>query len=1235
MKKRARIYLDNAATTWPKPQGVYDAVDHYQRALGAAVGRGGYVEAEEAGKAVEQARAKLANLIGAESPERIIFAFNGTDALNLAIHGTLEAGDHVVTTVVEHNSVLRPLRWLEDRGRIQVTRVDCDDRGFVQPCAIEEAIKSNTKLIVLIHASNVVGAIQPAKEIGEIAKKRGTLLLLDAAQTIGHIPVDVNELQADFVAAAGHKGLLGPLGTGFLYIRTGRDTFVKSTRQGGTGSASSEDRQPRTLPQKYESGNHNAPGLIGLQAGLEYLTHRGIADVQLHSETLTRRLLDGLSAISRVKIYGPQNESQQIGVVSINLDGLKATEVAAALDAKYAIQTRAGFQCAALLHQRLNTLHLGGTVRFSIGPFNTEADIDAAIEAVSEISRSSVSSPIQKVHCPCVEGETIDDSGESPGSKRVLAARYGPLSPKVASADQGTPSISALLPGLEELWDLTCGDPEVTIAILDGPVDQSHPSIQAANLTYLGDNPPTSEPAGHAVSHGTHVASIIFGQHGSDIHGIAPQCRGLIRPIYRDAPDGALVNATQQELAAAIQEALAAGANVINISGGEPSPSGQAEPELVKAIQDCEQQGVLVIAAAGNGGCGSQHACDCMHVPGAIPSVLVVGAMDDLGQPMDFSNCGSGYQEHGLLAPGKDIPGAAPGSSTTASTGTSFATPIVAGVAGLLMSLQRKQGSKPDCGAVRDALLNSADPCDSKDDSDCRRILAGRLNLTKTVSFITQGVTSMTLAPSTIDSSACGCKAAPDAKATEQTEHKVLDESNGSSDTTAGDVTHSTAINRVARELSTDRPRPVSKSSVHPAACLSETKGQLVYAIGNLSYDFGTSGNRISLDNSIASPQGFPDDLPLTVSDSFGLLAYLLGYRMLRDPNAKTGQDNFWEICGSLHDAAYIYWVLTQDACPKYVIRPLGAYTEAAYLEFIRFLIEQNGFRQFLYMPGCDNARQAWCPIGGQMFQLRGDCLKQYYCCHGGEVCPCEAIREGVLPPSPGTSSPPEEQPKGESGSKGSHKEQQSSARHKGAVQSAPFSFGELAALTGSTLSTADYIAVAGEICGTATLYNGQTVPTVSPALRSCATWNTAALIQAAQAKLGPQLTPEQVLILFALSRTLSEQTRNDGRTPEDRAFNYAAVTVIANFAALINNPVFTRLLGLDPNDPASVLAVGFDSWTVQPAPCREPDTQPYDVNLIFYNTDELLPSRIFVTYTVNVADVNPVAGSFRLSIRR
>ncbi|MGE0610694.1 MAG: aminotransferase class V-fold PLP-dependent enzyme, partial [Pirellulales bacterium] len=241
-----RIYLDNAATSWPKPDAVYDAVDRYQRECGAAYGRGVYAEATQAARLVEAARQGLAKWLGAGDPRRIAFTCNGTDAINLALHGLLRAGDHVVTTVVEHNSVLRPLRYLEDAGQINVDRVPCDGQGLVDAEAIRLALRPNTRLIALTHVSNVTGAIQPVDAVSAIAQEQGALLLIDAAQSAGHLPLNLARLPADLLAAPGHKGLLGPLGTGFLYVRPGLE--LRPVRQGGTGSHSNDDHQPADMP---------------------------------------------------------------------------------------------------------------------------------------------------------------------------------------------------------------------------------------------------------------------------------------------------------------------------------------------------------------------------------------------------------------------------------------------------------------------------------------------------------------------------------------------------------------------------------------------------------------------------------------------------------------------------------------------------------------------------------------------------------------------------------------------------------------------------------------------------------------------------------------------------------------------------------------------------------------------------------------------------------------------------
>jgi cysteine desulfurase family protein len=381
-----RIYLDNAATSWPKPEAVYQAVDRYQREIGAPAGRSAYEEAMSAGKLVDDARLAIARFIGASDAQHVIFAFNGTDALNLAIHGLLRPGDRVVTTVAEHNSVLRPLRASEQRGEIEATRIGCDPEGFIRIDELQAALQHGTRLVAVTHASNVTGTLQDIETIGRIAHEQGALVLVDAAQSLGHVPIDVSRLPIDLLAAPGHKGLLGPLGTGVLYLRPGMEQELAPLRQGGTGTRSEEDVQPLDLPDRYESGNLNAPGILGLGAGVRWLLNRGIASQRDHEIKLTQRLCDGLREIPGVQVFGPLSPEQRVGVVSITLSGYDPQELALVLDSAYRVQVRAGLHCAPLMHRSLGTLAGGGTVRFSLGAFTTTDEIDAAIRAVSEIA---------------------------------------------------------------------------------------------------------------------------------------------------------------------------------------------------------------------------------------------------------------------------------------------------------------------------------------------------------------------------------------------------------------------------------------------------------------------------------------------------------------------------------------------------------------------------------------------------------------------------------------------------------------------------------------------------------------------------------------------------------------------------------------------------------------------------------------------------------------------------------
>jgi cysteine desulfurase family protein len=388
--ERPRIYLDNAATSWPKPEGVYAAVEAYMRDCGAAANRSGYAEAAAASQAVERARRSAAALVGLDDPRYLVFTCNGTDSLNLVIHGLLRPGDHAVTTVVEHNSVLRPLAHLEQTAGVNVTRVGCNADGVVDPDDVRRALRPQTRLVAISHASNVTGALQPVEEVARIARGAGVLVLCDAAQTIGHQELDLAQLGVDFLAASGHKGLLGPLGTGILAIRPEAAPALDSVRQGGTGTQSEVARQPDELPAKFESGNLNVPGILGLGAGVEFLRSRGLENIERDAQRLTERLFAGFAELPGLRVIGPRAAGGRVPLVSITVAGYDPQEVALSLDAAFRIQVRPGLHCAPAMHEALATLEGGGTVRFSLGVFTSEAEIDAAIGAVAEIAASEL-----------------------------------------------------------------------------------------------------------------------------------------------------------------------------------------------------------------------------------------------------------------------------------------------------------------------------------------------------------------------------------------------------------------------------------------------------------------------------------------------------------------------------------------------------------------------------------------------------------------------------------------------------------------------------------------------------------------------------------------------------------------------------------------------------------------------------------------------------------------------------
>jgi cysteine desulfurase family protein len=382
------IYLDNAATSWPKPPRVKEAMNRFLDQIGANPGRSGHVLSIEAARILYEAREILANLFHVKDPLRIVFAQNATEALNLALQGLLRPSDHVITSSMEHNSVMRPLHDLEKKG-IDLNILPCSEEGILDPREVERKIQSNTKMIVLNHASNVTGTLLPVKEVGLIARRYDLLFLVDAAQTAGAYPIDVEKDEIDLLAFTGHKSLYGPQGTGGLVIgeRVNEKEMVPIL-QGGTGSRSESEEQPDFLPDRFESGTPNGVGIAGLLAGVQFVMEKGVEQIYQQESKLMDKLTEGLKEIPQVKSYGPENRKSQIATLSFNLLGLSPSNVAVRLEKESSILCRPGLHCAPAAHRTIGTFP-EGTVRFGLSLFNTEDEIEAAIQAVSHIARKN------------------------------------------------------------------------------------------------------------------------------------------------------------------------------------------------------------------------------------------------------------------------------------------------------------------------------------------------------------------------------------------------------------------------------------------------------------------------------------------------------------------------------------------------------------------------------------------------------------------------------------------------------------------------------------------------------------------------------------------------------------------------------------------------------------------------------------------------------------------------------
>lgn len=385
------LYLDNAATSWPKPPGVVDAVVHYLRDVGANPGRAGHARAADAGRLVLGARLAVARLFGVRDPMRVIFGPNATWGLNLAIQGLLQPGDHVVTTSVEHNSVLRPLRWLERERGVGVTVVPASATGVVDVQRLADALTERTALVVVCHASNVCGAVQDIAAVGTACRARGVPLLVDAAQSAGAVDLDLARDGIDLLAFAGHKGLLGPTGTGGLVLADGFDAGrVRPLMFGGTGSRSDSTEQPDALPDRFESGTLNVAGLAGLAVGMGWLQEQGgAAAVGRHEAALRRRFIaQAIADVPGFTWSGPEDGA--VGVVSFNVHGLTPSRLGDLLSERFGIMGRQGLHCAPEAHRTLGT-YPTGSMRFGFGPFNTEDDVDTAVAALAELAAEEAS----------------------------------------------------------------------------------------------------------------------------------------------------------------------------------------------------------------------------------------------------------------------------------------------------------------------------------------------------------------------------------------------------------------------------------------------------------------------------------------------------------------------------------------------------------------------------------------------------------------------------------------------------------------------------------------------------------------------------------------------------------------------------------------------------------------------------------------------------------------------------
>jgi cysteine desulfurase/selenocysteine lyase len=384
---RNLIYLDNAATAWPKPESVYRFMMDFYRRTGVNPGRSGFDLALEAGALLDNLRKRLVRFFGADedAPERVCFGYNATDALNLVIPGLLAAGDHVITTDLEHNSVIRPINHLVRDGGVGATFVPFDGDGFVDPDDIARAIRPNTRLVIVNHGSNVIGTVQPVGEIGRICRERGVTFAIDTAQTAGVIPINMQEMNIDVLTFTGHKSLMGSMGIGGICVR--KHVEIRQVRSGGTGVRSAHPYHLEEYPWRLEYGTPNMIGVAALWAGQDWLDAEGAGNIHSREMKLAAQFVDGVRDVPGVRLYCCDSLNNHLPTISMNIDGLEAADAGTMLDVDHDIATRTGLHCAPLVHEQLGTGAIHGAVRFSIGAFNTAGHIEAAVEAVRTVAQ--------------------------------------------------------------------------------------------------------------------------------------------------------------------------------------------------------------------------------------------------------------------------------------------------------------------------------------------------------------------------------------------------------------------------------------------------------------------------------------------------------------------------------------------------------------------------------------------------------------------------------------------------------------------------------------------------------------------------------------------------------------------------------------------------------------------------------------------------------------------------------